>query len=128
MKEATIRTRKRAAARRAPKSEGDVSGLLLLASAIGHVVQASSNASLRAEQRRIEAILREWQKAYDDLTLRYRDLRGAYERLSKQLENSERERRHLTVERVKLEDARVKGSDPKVPVSKPATRTEGPTS
>ena len=124
MRKTMVRTRKKAGTRRTPKSERDASGLLLLASAIGHVVQASKNADLQAEQGRIEAILREWQKAYDDLSTRFRDLRGAYERLSRQLEVSEGERRRLTLERLGRE-GRV--SQPKAPAAKSAPRPGEPT-
>ena len=85
--------RKRAARTSPPSSEtSDLSGLALVASAIGNIVQASKNKDLEREREQLVAVLRDWQQAYGRLEERARTLRAAYEKVAAQLEETERER------------------------------------
>lgn len=70
----------------------DLSGLTLVASAIGNIVQATKNKDLEREREQLVAVLRDWQEAHQRLEERARMLRTAYEKVAAQLEKSERER------------------------------------
>ncbi len=87
--------RRRAARMARPASEtGDLSGLALVASAIGNIVQATKNKDLEREREQLVAVLRDWQETYQRLEERARTLRAAYEKVAAQLEKSEHERQH----------------------------------
>jgi hypothetical protein len=84
--------RRRATTTRTPAETSDLSGLALVASAIGNIAQASKSKDLEREREQLVAVLRDWQEAYHRLEERARALRTAYEKVATQLEKSERER------------------------------------
>jgi hypothetical protein len=75
-----------------PAEIADLSGLALVASAIGNIAQASSNKNLGREKEQLVAVLRDWRQAYQRLEERTRILRLAYEKVAAQVERLEAER------------------------------------
>ena len=77
--------RRRATTTRTPAETSDLSGLALVASAIGNIAQASKSKDLEREREQLVAVLRDWQEAYHRLEERARALRTAYEKVATQL-------------------------------------------
>ncbi len=84
-------------------SEG--TGLLLVASAIGHIAQASHNGELQRRQQQLEAVLQDWQEGYQRLNRHFARLREAYQDVASRLEQAERERTKWRLKCLALENS-----------------------
>jgi DNA-binding XRE family transcriptional regulator len=76
-----------------PQVAGDGAGLLLVASAIGHIAEASHNGEVQRRQSQLEAVLQDWQAGYRRMDHQFSLLRDACRSVAARLEQAERERR-----------------------------------
>ncbi len=79
----TKRTKSRPANRpmAAEPEDADLGGLAIVASAIGHIAQASRSSDLQKEKESLLDVLRGWQRAYHRAVAQVGDLRRAFDSL-----------------------------------------------
>ncbi len=94
--------------RAAPQDVSDGTGLLLVASAIGHIAQASRSGGLQRKQQQLEAVLRDWQEGYQRLNHQFSLLRAAYQGVASRLEQAEQERTSWRLKWLALQDGKQK--------------------